>query len=111
MLKVGGQWVSPIEVESALIAPDAVLEAAVIAVEENGLVKPKAFVVLKDGFASNDAMRNQLQDFVKTRLAPHKYPRYVEFVSGLPKTATGKLQRYLLVQREKEKQQRKAESR
>ncbi len=106
MLKVGGIWVSPMEVESALIAHEAVLEAAVVAAnDEHGLVKPKAFVVLKNGFAPGDAMQQELQEFVKTRLAPYKYPRYVEFVRELPKTATGKLQRYLLVRRERERQQ------
>lgn len=106
MLKVGGIWVSPMEVESALMAHDAVLEAAVIAtVDKNGLVKPKAFVVLKDGFVTGDDMGHELQEFVKTRLAAYKYPRYIEFVTELPKTATGKLQRFLLVRREKERQQ------
>jgi acyl-coenzyme A synthetase/AMP-(fatty) acid ligase len=77
----------------------------VAANDEHGLVKPKAFVVLKSGFAPGDAMQQELQEFVKTRLAPYKYPRYIEFVSELPKTATGKLQRYLLVRRERERQQ------
>ena len=101
MMKVSGQWVSPMEVEWALIAHDAVLEAAVVAAkDENGLVKPKAFIVLKDGRASDDVMRQELQDFVRTRLAPYKYPRYIEFMAELPKTATGKLQRYILAKRE-----------
>jgi benzoate-CoA ligase len=105
MMKVGGIWVSPAEVESALIAHDAVLEAAVIAsTDESGLVKPKAFIVLKEGFVVRDALRQELQEFVKERLAPYKYPRYIEFMSELPKTATGKLQRYLLVRRESERQ-------
>ena len=99
------KWVSPAEVESALIAHDAVLEAAVIAsTDESGLVKPKAFIVLKEGFVVRDALRQELQEFVKERLAPYKYPRYIEFMSELPKTATGKLQRYLLVRRESERQ-------
>ena len=99
MLKVSGHWVSPMEVESALIAHDAVLEAAVVAsADENGLVKPKAFVVLKEGLVADDGLQQESQDFVKTRLAPHKYPRSIEFVAELPKTATGKLQRYLLAQ-------------
>lgn len=101
MMKVSGLWVSPMEVESALIAHDAVLEAAVVAAnDENGLVKPKAFIVLKDGVPAGDAMRQELQNFVKTRLAPYKYPRYIEFMTELPKTATGKLQRYILARRE-----------
>jgi benzoate-CoA ligase len=105
MLKVGGIWVSPMEVESALLAHDAVLEAAVIAAtDESGLVKPKACIVLKDGFQPDDNMRQALQEFVKGALAPYKYPRYIEFMTELPKTATGKLQRYLLVRREAERQ-------
>jgi benzoate-CoA ligase len=105
MLKVGGIWVSPMEVESALLAHDAVLEAAVIAAtDESGLVKPKACIVLKDGFQADDHMRQALQEFVKGTLAPYKYPRYIEFMTELPKTATGKLQRYLLVRREAARQ-------
>ena len=105
MLKVNGQWVSPNEVEAALLAHEGVLEAAVIAtLDESGLVKPKACVVLKDGFQGDERMCQRLQEFVRTRLAPYKYPRYIEFMSELPKTATGKLQRYLLVKREAERQ-------
>jgi len=94
MLKVGGIWVSPFEVESALAAHDAVLEAAVVGHDDaDGLTKPKAFVVLKPGASVEPA---ELQAFVKTRLAPYKYPRWVELVRELPKTATGKIQRYKL---------------
>jgi len=94
MLKVGGIWVSPFEVESALAAHPAVLEAAVVgAPDPDGLVKPKAFVVLKPGATANDA---ELKAFVKERLAPFKYPRWIDFVSELPKTATGKVQRFKL---------------
>src|SRR3569623_1397344 len=94
MLKVGGIWVSPFEVESALAAHAAVLEAAVVGHEDkDGLPKPKAFVVLKPGASVEPA---ELQAFVKTRLAPYKYPRWVELVRELPKTATGKIQRYKL---------------
>jgi acyl-coenzyme A synthetase/AMP-(fatty) acid ligase len=94
MLKVGGIWVSPFEVESALAAHEAVLEAAVVGHEDaDGLTKPKAFVVLKPGASAAPA---DLQAFVKSRLAPYKYPRWVELVSELPKTATGKIQRFKL---------------
>jgi 4-hydroxybenzoate-CoA ligase/benzoate-CoA ligase len=96
MIKAGGQWVSPAEVESALVAHPSVLEAAVVAhKDENQLDKPKAFVVLKPGAR---ATSEELQRFVKERLAPFKYPRWVEFVEGLPKTATGKIQRFKLRQ-------------
>jgi benzoate-CoA ligase family protein len=94
MLKVGGIWVSPFEVESALAAHDAVLEAAVVGHDDaDGLTKPKAFVVLKPGAVATTA---ELQAFVKARLAPYKYPRWIEMVDELPKTATGKIQRYKL---------------
>jgi benzoate-CoA ligase len=97
MLKVGGAWVSPIEVENALIEHPAVLESAVVgAKDEAGLVKTKAFVVLKEGRAGSPEFVKELQDFVKARIAPHKYPRMVEFVTDLPKTVTGKIQRYKL---------------
>jgi 4-hydroxybenzoate-CoA ligase/benzoate-CoA ligase len=96
MIKAGGQWVSPAEVESALVAHPSVLEAAVVAhKDENQLDKPKAFVVLKPGA---QASSEELQRFVKERLAPFKYPRWVEFVESLPKTATGKIQRFKLRQ-------------
>jgi benzoate-CoA ligase len=97
MLKVGGIWVSPFEVEAALTAHEAVLEAAVIGQEDEAkLVKPKAFVVLKPG-AKADA--ETLQRHVKDRLAPYKYPRWIEFIDELPKTATGKIQRFKLRRR------------
>ena len=97
MLKVGGQWVSPFEVESALLGHEAVLEAAVVAAEdEQGLVKPKAFVVVREGIEAGPALAAALQAFVKDRLAPFKYPRWIEFTGDLPKTATGKIQRFRL---------------
>ena len=97
MLKVGGIWVSPFEVESALMAHEHVLEAAVVGhSDESGLVKPRAYVVLRDAGAACEALSIELQLFVKTRLAPYKYPRSIEFVVDLPKTATGKIQRFRL---------------
>lgn len=94
MLKVGGIYVSPFEVEATLVQHPAVLEAAVIGVpDREGLIKTKAFVVLKDGVQATDA---ELKAFVKDKLAPYKYPRQVEFVHELPKTATGKIQRFKL---------------
>ena len=90
MLKVSGQYVSPIEVEMVLMQHDAVLEA------DNGLTKTQAFVVLKPGLVATDAMATELKAFVKARLAPHKYPRELVFVDDLPKTATGKVQRFKL---------------
>ena len=99
MLKVGGIWVSPFEVEEALIAHPSVLEAAVVGhADDDGLVKPKAFVVLQrsaDG-EDRDAFAEQLKAHVKERIGVWKYPRWVEFVPDLPKTATGKIQRYKL---------------
>jgi benzoate-CoA ligase len=97
MLKVSGLWVSPTEVESALISHEAVLEAAVVGVlDENALVKPKAYVVLKPGVAQCSELAGELKDFVKGRLAPYKYPRWIEFLDELPKTATGKIRRNVL---------------
>ena len=98
MLKVSGIYVSPFEVESALAQHAAVLEAAVIGVTDaDGLTKSKAFVVLKSG---QSASEEELKAFVKERLAPFKYPRSIEFVAELPKTATGKIQRFKLRERE-----------
>ena len=97
MLKVSGQWVSPFEVESALLGHEAVLEAAVVAAEdEQGLVKPKAFVVVREGVEAGPELAAALQEFVKDRLAPFKYPRWIAFADSLPKTATGKIQRFRL---------------
>jgi benzoate-CoA ligase family protein len=94
MLKVSGQWVSPAEVESALIAHPAVLQAAVVgAADSNELIKPKAYIVLQSGYDPSEELANQLKTFVKDRLAPFKYPRWIEFVAELPMTATGKIQR------------------
>jgi benzoate-CoA ligase len=94
MLKVSGVYVSPFEVEATLVQHPAVLEAAVIGKEDaDGLVKSKAFVVLKPGANADEA---ELKAFVKDRLAPYKYPRFIEFVADLPKTATGKIQRFKL---------------
>jgi benzoate-CoA ligase family protein len=97
MLKVSGQWVSPAEVESALVTHPAVLEAAVVGREDvERLVKPMAFVVLKKGYSASADLELELQAHVKGRLALYKYPRWVAFVDDLPKTATGKIQRYKL---------------
>ncbi len=99
MMKVSGQWVSPFEVESALMAHGAILEAAVIPDEDDaGNVKTKAYVVLKDGRTPDDKLTGELQGFVKERLAKWKYPRQIEFLEELPKTATGKIQRFKLRQ-------------
>ena len=94
MLKVSGIYVSPFEVEATLVQHSAVLEAAVIGKEDaEGLTKTKAFVVLKAGHSVTE---DDLKAFVKGLLAPYKYPRYIEFMSELPKTATGKIQRFKL---------------
>jgi benzoate-CoA ligase len=97
MLKVGGIWVSPVEVEATLIKHPAVLEAAVVGQEDaDRLVKPKAFVVLKEPARASAVLAEELRGFVKDKIAPYKYPRWVEFVPELPKTATGKIQRFKL---------------
>lgn len=97
MLKVGGIYVSPIEVEEALASHPAVLEAAVVGKDDaEGLTKPLAFVVLQEGEVRDSALTAALTAHVKSRLAPYKYPRWIEFVDDLPKTATGKIQRFRL---------------
>lgn len=99
MIKVSGQYVSPIEVENTLIQHEAVLEAAVIGVTDGGgLVKTMAYVVLRDGHSGSDDVRHDLQAYVKQHLAPFKYPRSIQFIDDLPKTATGKIQRFRLRQ-------------
>jgi benzoate-CoA ligase len=101
MMKVSGQYVSPFEVEGALMKHPLVLEAAVIGKPDaDGLTKTKAFVVLKNGAAASPALEDELKGFVKGTLAPYKYPRSIEFVAELPKTATGKIQRFKLRERE-----------
>jgi benzoate-CoA ligase len=99
MLKVSGIYVSPFEVEATLVQHPAILEAAVIGkTDTDGLVKTKAFVVLKEGQSLTE---EDIKTFVKAHLAPYKYPRFIEFVSELPKTATGKIQRFRLRDQEK----------
>jgi len=97
MLKVSGMYVSPAEVEAALIAHEHVLEAAVVgAPDADGLIKPKAYVVLKPGVAADEALVRALADHAKGLLAPFKCPRWYSFLDDLPKTATGKIQRFKL---------------
>jgi len=97
MFRVSGQWVSPIEVECALIEHASVLETAVIPFEEeSGIHTPKAFVVLCQGYSGGTDLVKELQEFVKQRTMPHKYPRHIEFLPELPKTAAGKILRYKL---------------
>jgi benzoate-CoA ligase family protein len=96
LLKVSGLWVAPVEVEDCLMRHDAVALAAVIGVEDAGLSKPKAFVILRAGFKAGDALARELQEFVKERLAKHKYPRIVEFVVDVPKNDRGKVDRKAL---------------
>jgi benzoate-CoA ligase len=97
MLKVGGIWVSPVEVENTLVEHPAVLECGVAGrADRDGLVKPVAFIVVQPGVQSTSALAEELQQFARHRLAEYKRPRWVEFVAELPKTATGKIQRYKL---------------
>ena len=99
MLKVGGIWCSPFEIESKLVEHAHVVEAAVVGrADKDGLVKPEAFIVLKSGQQADDAVTIELLQLCKHGLAPYKYPRWINFVSELPKTATGKIQRFMLRQ-------------
>ncbi len=100
MIKVSGQAVWPADVEAVLQRHPAVLEAGVVGTaDRDGLIKPRAFVVLKDGHGPSPELARELQQFVKQNAAPYKYPRKVTFLDELPKTATGKIQRYILRQR------------
>ena len=97
MLKVGGIWCSPFEIEARLVEHPAVLEAAVVGrADDRDLIKPEAYVVLKDAGGAGDALAAELLEHCKTGLAPYKYPRWFNFVDDLPKTATGKIQRFKL---------------
>lgn len=97
MIKAGGIYVSPIEVERTIMKHDSVLECGVVGKkDDNDLIKPKAFVVLKNGYQPSPELAKEIKDFVKEQIAHYKYPRWVQFVSDLPKTATGKIQRFKL---------------
>ena len=97
MLKVGGIWVSPVEIEARLIAHEAVLEAAVVGrADDDGLIKPEAWIVLAEGHAPSERLSEALVAHCKEGLARYKYPRWLRYVDSLPKTATGKIQRYKL---------------
>ena len=97
MFKVNGMWVSPFEVEAALASHEAVLEAGVIGKQDaDGLIKPKAFIVLRNGYAADDGLLEALKGHVKDRAGPWKYPRWIAVTSDLPRTPTGKLQRFKL---------------
>jgi len=105
MFKVSGMWVSPFDVEAALVSHEAVLEAAVIPKEDSdGLIKPKAFVVLKNGHASDETLLDKLKEHVKSRAGTWKYPRWIELRNDLPRTATGKVQRFKLREEEAQRE-------
>ena len=97
MIKVSGQYVSPIEVEATLISHEAVLESAVVGkADAEGLTRTHAYVILQQEYTASDELGKELKEFVKAELTPHKYPRFIHFVEDLPKTATGKIQRFKL---------------
>ena len=97
MLKVSGQWVSPMEVENVLLEHPAVLECAVVSAPfEDGLLKGKGFVVLREGYEPSEELKKELIEFVKSKVAPFKAPKAIEFIKELPRTATGKIMRYRL---------------
>jgi 4-hydroxybenzoate-CoA ligase len=97
MFKVSGMWVSPFDVEAALVSHEAVLEAAVIGKEDaDGLIKPKAFIVLRNGYKADDGLLETLKHHVKDKAGPWKFPRWIEARDQLPRTATGKIQRFKL---------------
>jgi len=97
MLRVGGLWVSPTEIESALAEHDSVLESAVIGrPDQEQMIKPHAYVILRSGISGDDALREELKDHVRSRMVHYKCPRWIDFVDELPKTTTGKIQRFRL---------------
>jgi len=97
MLKVGGIWVSPAEVESCLMSHLSVLEAAIVGKKDKqDMIKPMAFIVLNEGISGSDALAQEIKEFCKSKIAHYKYPRWIRFVDDLPKTATGKIQRFKL---------------
>nr|VFJ45181.1 MAG: benzoate-CoA ligase family [Candidatus Kentron sp. DK] len=97
MMKVGGQWVSPTEIEAILQQHPAVLESGVVGnLDEQGLMNPAAYTTLKEGFDSSAELALELQDFVRENTAPHHYSCWIEFIDELPKTATGKIRRFRL---------------
>ena len=101
MLKVGGIWCSPVEIESRLVEHPKVLEAAVVGrADDDDLIKPEAYIVLRDAGDASDAMANELSTHCQDGLARYKYPRWIHFVDDLPKTATGKIQRFQLRKRD-----------
>jgi len=101
LFKVHGLWLSPAEVESTLLAHPAVFEAAIVARDdEAGLAKPAAYVVLKKEFPPSEKLAGEMQDFVAERIGGYKRPRWIEFLQELPKTTTGKLQRFKLRERQ-----------
>jgi benzoate-CoA ligase len=93
MLKVSGVFVAPAEIENCLLQHEAVLECAVVGHEAGGLVKPKAFIVVREGFETSDQLVEDIKQFVKNNIAVYKYPRWVEFVESLPKNDRGKIDR------------------
>jgi acyl-coenzyme A synthetase/AMP-(fatty) acid ligase len=97
MLKVGGIWCSPFEIEAKLVEHPKVLEAAVVGrADDDELIKPEAFVVLNNPAEASDDLARELLEHCKAGLAKYKYPRWTNFIEELPKTATGKIQRYKL---------------
>jgi benzoate-CoA ligase len=100
MLRVGGKWLSPLEVENAINSHPAVSESAVVGrMDKDNLVKPYAFVVLSPGEIPAEALKTEIQEFVKNRIAVYKYPRWIEFIPMIPKTAGGKIERFKLQDR------------
>jgi acyl-coenzyme A synthetase/AMP-(fatty) acid ligase len=102
MIKVSGLWVSPIEIESVLLEHPAVAEGAVVGISIDGLTKVKAFVIVKGDAVRSDALAGELQEHCKSRLQRFQYPHIIEFVNELPKTVTGKIQRYKLREQARE---------
>jgi benzoate-CoA ligase family protein len=104
MIKVSGLWVSPVEVESTLMDHSAVVEAAAVGLPVGGLTRVKAYIILREGYEGSEKLTEELQNWCKDRLKRYQYPHLVEFVDDLPKTVTGKIQRFKLREPEPEVQ-------
>jgi benzoate-CoA ligase len=106
VLKVGGVFVAPLQIENCLLTHEAVKEAAVIGAEDDqGLIKPKAFIAVNEGFQGDETLASDLKNYIKQNLAPYKYPRWISFLPKLPKDNNGKIRKKELIEMDKQHEQ------
>jgi benzoate-CoA ligase len=104
MLRVGGKWLAPQEVEHTLNQHEAVAESAVVGYQDqDDLIKPYAFIVLNQDASASDSLKEDIKEFVRDRIAAYKYPRWIEFTDHIPKTSGGKIQRFVLQEKIKDR--------